>query len=274
MHSQASAAAEKAVVAPYGSWESPISAAAVSAAGRTVEGLAVAGDGRLLWVETRPEEGGRAVLVKEAAEPGGDAVDVTPEGFAVRSLAQEYGGGAFAVQGDVVVFSNYSDQRLYKQTIGDNSAQPLTPDYTGSVLRYADGVFDPHFCRYVTIMEDHRKDSSNPVTTIAAVTISDRDANEPTVLVSGNDFYAFPRIDPIKRRMAWIEWSNPNMSWDKAQLWVGYFSEKGEVHNKICIAGGDPTLVESPTEPKWTSKGELFFITDRESGFWNIYKWV
>uniref|UniRef100_A0A0E0HMP0 Peptidase S9 prolyl oligopeptidase catalytic domain-containing protein n=1 Tax=Oryza nivara TaxID=4536 RepID=A0A0E0HMP0_ORYNI len=273
MHSQASAAAEKAVVAPYGSWESPISAAAVSAAGRTVEGLAVAGDGRLLWVETRPEEGGRAVLVKEAAEPGGDAVDVTPEGFAVRSLAQEYGGGAFAVQGDVVVFSNYSDQRLYKQTIGDNSAQPLTPDYTGSVLRYADGVFDPHFCRYVTIMEDHRKDSSNPVTTIAAVTISERDANEPTVLVSGNDFYAFPRIDPIKRRMAWIEWSNPNMSWDKAQLWVGYFSEKGEVHNKICIAGGDPTLVESPTEPKWTSKGELFFITDRESGFWNIYKW-
>jgi hypothetical protein len=46
--------------APYGSWESPISAAAVSAAGKAVEGLAVAGDGRLLWVETRPEEGGYA----------------------------------------------------------------------------------------------------------------------------------------------------------------------------------------------------------------------
>ncbi|XP_040381355.1 uncharacterized protein LOC102718283 [Oryza brachyantha] len=271
MHSQASGP-EK-VAAPYGSWESPISAAAVSAAGKTVEGLAVAGDGRLLWVETRPEEGGRAVLVKEAAEPGGNALDVTPQGFAVRSLAQEYGGGAFAVQGDVVVFSNYSDQRLYKQTIGDTSAQPLTPDYTGSVVRYVDGVFDPHFCRFVTIMEDHRRDSSNPMTTIAAVTISDGDINEPTVLVSGNDFYAFPRIDTIEKRMAWIEWSNPNMSWDKAQLWVGYFSEKGEVRNKICIAGGDPTLVESPTEPKWSSKGELFFITDRQSGFWNIYKW-
>jgi hypothetical protein len=50
---------------------------------------------------------------------------------------------------------------------------------------------------------------------------------EPTVLVSGNDFYAFPRIDPTDKRMAWIEWSNPNMSWDKAQLWVGYFSSKG-----------------------------------------------
>ncbi|XP_034590034.1 dipeptidyl-peptidase 5 isoform X1 [Setaria viridis] len=277
MHPQeASGAAEKAI-APYGSWESPITAAAVSAAGRTVEGLAVAGDGRLVWVEKRPEQGGASVLVREAAEPRRQALDVTPQGFAVRTLAQEYGGGsgAFAVQGDTVVFSNYTDQRLYRQTIGDSSPLPLTPDYAGSEVRYADGVFDPHFHRYVTIMEDHRDSSSDPVTitTIAAVKISDRDVNEPTILVSGNDFYAFPRIDPSEKRMAWIEWSNPNMSWDKSQLWVGYFSEKGEVHNRICIAGGDPALVESPTEPKWSAKGELFFITDRQSGFWNIYKW-
>ncbi|KAK3131942.1 hypothetical protein QOZ80_6AG0513690 [Eleusine coracana subsp. coracana] len=260
---------------PYGSWESPITAAAVSAAGRTVEGLAVAGDGCLVWVEKRPEEGGASVLVREAADPGGKAMDVTPREFAVRTLAQEYGGGsgAFAVQGDTVVFSNYNDQRLYRQTIGDSSPFPLTPDYSGPVVRYADGVFDPHFPRYVTVMEDHRNDGLNPVTTITAVTISDRDTNEPTVLVSGNDFYAFPRIDPSQKRMAWIEWSNPDMPWDKSQLLVGYFSEKGEVQKRICIAGGNPTLVESPTEPKWSSKGELFFITDRQSGFWNIYKW-
>ncbi|KAM3194349.1 hypothetical protein ACQJBY_070801 [Aegilops geniculata] len=259
--------------APYGSWESPISAAAVSSAGKAVEGLAVAGDGRLLWIETRPEEGGRAVLVKEGAGPDGRGSDVTPQEFAVRSLAQEYGGGAFAVQGDVVVFSNYSDQRLYKQTVGGNSPLPLTPDYGGSVVRYADGVFDPHFNRYVTVMEDHRKSGSNPITTVAAVSTSVEDVNEPTVLLTGNDFYAFPRIDPTEKRMAWIEWSDPNMSWDKAQLWVGNFSSKGEVEKRICIAGGDPTIVESPTEPKWSSKGELFFITDRQSGFWNIYKW-
>ncbi|KAG0513434.1 hypothetical protein BDA96_10G102100 [Sorghum bicolor] len=273
MHPRAASGATGKSTAPYGSWESPISAAVVSAAGRTAEGFAIAGDGRLVWVETRPEDGGRAVLVKEAAEPGGKALDVTPQGFAVRSLAQEYGGGAFAVQGDTVVFSNYTDQRLYKQTIGDNSPLPLTPDYAGSVVRYADGVFDPHFHRFVTIMEDHRHNSSNPITTIVAVRISDHDVKESTMLVSGNDFYAFPRIDPTKKRMAWIEWSNPNMSWDKSQLWVGYFNEKGEIKEKICIAGGDPTIVESPTEPKWSSKGELFFITDRRSGFWNICKW-
>ena len=56
--------------------------------------------------------------MKEGAGTDGRGLDVTPQEFAVRSLAQEYGGGAFAVQGDVVVFSNYSDQRLYKQTMG------------------------------------------------------------------------------------------------------------------------------------------------------------
>nr|CAB3486759.1 unnamed protein product [Digitaria exilis] len=230
-------------MAPYGSWASPISAAAASVAGRTVEGLAVAGDGRLVWVEKRPEQGGASVLVREAAEPGGGAVDMTPEGFAVRTLAQEYGGGsgAFAVQGDTVVFSNYSDQRLYKQTIGGGTSPlPVTPDYAGSTVRYADGVFDPHFCRYVTIMEDHRDKSSSPITTIAALNIHDRALSD-----------CLPRF---------------------TYLFVLIIFYR-EVQKKICIAGGDPTLVESPTEPKWSSKGELFFITDRQSGFWNIYKW-
>uniref|UniRef100_A0A453N4S7 Uncharacterized protein n=1 Tax=Aegilops tauschii subsp. strangulata TaxID=200361 RepID=A0A453N4S7_AEGTS len=38
-------------------------------------------------VETRPEEGGHAVLVKEGVGPDGRGSDVTPQEFAVRSLA-------------------------------------------------------------------------------------------------------------------------------------------------------------------------------------------
>ena len=30
---------------------------------------------------------------------------------------------------------------------------------------------------------------------------------------------------------------------------------------KICIAGGDPMLVESPTEPKWSSKGTAYTLS-------------
>ncbi|XP_020090133.1 uncharacterized protein LOC109711484 isoform X3 [Ananas comosus] len=123
-------------------------------------------------------------------------------------------------------------------------------------------------------MEDHRTSSLNPTTTIVAIHLSNEDIHEPKVLLSGNDFYAFPRVDPSGKRIAWVEWSHPNMHWDKAELWVGYVSESGDLCKRVCVAGGDPLLVESPTEPKWSSKGELLFMTDRRTGFWNIYKWI
>ncbi|PAN24796.1 hypothetical protein PAHAL_4G252900 [Panicum hallii] len=267
----AAAGGHKPAAAPYGSWRSPITADVVSGAERRLGGIALAGDGRLLWIEGRPEEKGRMVIVKEEDRP----VDVIPQEFAARTLAQEYGGGAFAVDKSVVVFSNYKDQRLYKQAIGSAGPPvPVTPDYGAPDISYADGVFDPHFGRYVTVMEDRRKSSLNPTTTIAAINLSGDDVCEPKELIGGNDFYAFPRIDHNKKRMAWIEWSHPNMPWDKSELWVGYFTESGDLAKRVCVAGGNPLLVESPTEPKWSPKGELFFVTDRGSGFWNIYKWV
>ncbi|KAJ4817580.1 Dipeptidyl peptidase family member 6 [Rhynchospora pubera] len=260
--------------APYGSWKSPISADVVSGAEKRLGGIAIAGDGRLVWIESRPEERGRAVIVKEPGESEDKPVDLIPENFAARTLAQEYGGGTLAIKDTTIIFSNYKDQRLYKHSIGGSSPVPLTPDYGGPLVHYADGVFDPHFNRYITVMEDCRASSLNPVTTIAAIPFSDGDVQEPKQLISGSDFYAFPRIDPRGRRMAWIEWSHPNMPWDRSQIWVGYFSENGEITQRVCVAGADSALVESPTEPKWSSNGELFFITDRNSGFWNIYKWV
>ncbi|KAM3194353.1 hypothetical protein ACQJBY_070803 [Aegilops geniculata] len=261
------AGGERPTAAPFGSWRSPITADVVSGASKRLGDIALAGDGRLLWIEGRPEEKGRMVIVKEDDKP----VDIIPQEFAARTLAQEYGGGAFAVQDNVVVFSNYKDQRLYKQPIGTGSLPvPLTPDYGAPDVSYADGVFDPHFSRYITVMEDRRTSSLNPTTTIVSVNLR----IEPKVLISGNDFYASPRIDPTKKRMAWIEWGHPNMPWDKSELWVGYFSESGDLTERVCVAGSNPMLVESPAEPKWSPKGELFFVTDRGSGFWNIYKWV
>lgn len=59
----------------------------------------------------------RAVLVKEPERPGDEPTDITPKDFAVRTVAQEYGGGAFKISGDDVIFSNYKDQRLYKQSV-------------------------------------------------------------------------------------------------------------------------------------------------------------
>ncbi|KAK3024533.1 hypothetical protein RJ639_043725 [Escallonia herrerae] len=270
--------------APYGSWKSPITADLVSGSEKRLEGFSVDSLGRLLWLESRPSESGhvafmrssfkfpivslpfivalitllplrifrRAVLVREPERPGVEPADITPKGFSVRTTAQEYGGGAFRVLRDVLVFSNNEDQRLYKHSLssGGSTPLPLTPDYGGPVVRYADGVFDSRFNRYVAVRE------------------------EPKVLVGGNDFYAFPRVDQNGERLAWIEWSHPSMHWDKAELWVGYISDEGDVYKRICVAGGGTSPVESPTEPRWSTRGELFFITDRHKGFWNIYKWI
>ncbi|KAI3922176.1 hypothetical protein MKX01_005865 [Papaver californicum] len=216
---------DKKITAPYGSWKSPITDEVVTGAEKRLSGIAVDGHGRL-----------REVLVKEANEPGDEPIDITPKEFTVRTLAQEYGGKAFTVCGDTVVFSNYEDQRLYKQMIGDT-----------------------------------RDSSINPTTTIVSITLNGETNQEPKVIVDGNDFYAFPRLDFKEERLASIEWGNPNMPWDKAELWVGYISKDGQ---RIYVAGGDPMLVESPSEPTWSSKGELFFITDRKNGFRNLYKWI
>ncbi|KAL2322645.1 hypothetical protein Fmac_027024 [Flemingia macrophylla] len=270
------AMASSPATAPYGSWKSPITADVVSGAAKRLGGTAVDARGRLIWLESRPAESGRGVLVVEPENPGGEAVDITPKEFGVRTLAQEYGGGAFTVSGDVVYFANYKDQRLYKQSISslDVPPIPLTPSYGGPVVSYADGVFDARYNRFVSVREDRRESSQNPSTAIVSIALDSKDVQEPQVLVGGSDFYAFPRLDPKSERIAWIQWSHPNMPWDKSELWVGYISENGEIYKRVCVAGNDPSLVESPTEPKWSPDGDLFFITDRENGFWNLHKWI
>ncbi|GER36345.1 alpha/beta-Hydrolases superfamily protein [Striga asiatica] len=264
------------VTAPYGSWMSPITADIVSGSDKRLGGFATDSLGRLYWIESRPNESGRAVLVRQGENKEDEPTDITPKDFAVRTVAQEYGGGAFSILGDYVVFSNYKDQRLYKQSIStkDPVPVPLTPNYSGAHVCYADGVFDSRFNRYLTVREDHRESSTNPTTTIVSIDLSDDHVKEPKILVGGNDFYAFPRIDCKGERVAWIEWGHPNMPWDRSQLWVGYLSDNGDIIDRICVAGGNPSVVESPTEPKWSPEGELFFVTDRNSGFWNIYRWV
>ncbi|XP_047156216.1 uncharacterized protein LOC124827247 [Vigna umbellata] len=262
--------------APYGSWKSPITGDTVSGATKDLGGTAVDGRGRLILLEFRPLESGRGVLVLEPETTGGESVDITPKEFGVRTLAQEYGGAAFTVSGDVVFFANYNDQRLYKQSITslDEPPLPLTPDYGGPVVSYADGILDARFNRFLCVREDRRESSLNPPTTIVSIALGSKDVQEPVVLVGGSDFYAYPRLDSKSERIAWIQWNHPNMPWDKTELWVGYISENGEIYKRVCVAGHDPSLVESPTEPKWSSEGELFFITDRENGFWNLHKWI
>lgn len=63
--------------------------------------------------------------MKEPEKAGEEPIDITPKDFAVRSTAQEYGGGAFKIFGETAIFSNYKDQRLYKQSINSKGRTTL-----------------------------------------------------------------------------------------------------------------------------------------------------
>lgn len=42
---------------------------------------------------------------------------------------------------------------LFNWFLADSTPLPLTPDYGGPLVSYADGVFDARFNRYITVQE-------------------------------------------------------------------------------------------------------------------------
>jgi dipeptidyl aminopeptidase/acylaminoacyl peptidase len=245
--------------APYGTWKSPIPASSVAADTIGLEQVVIDGED-IYWLEVRPFEGGRRVLVVRTLE--GRVHDLTPQPYSVRSRVHEYGGGAFAVADGTIYFSNARDQRLYRQA-PDSEPQPITP---AGACRYADSVVDRQRNRIICVCEDHEGDRDEPINSLVAVSVGG--SGEPTVLVSGNDFYSNPQPSPDGKQVAWLTWNHPNMPWDGTELWVGTIAKDGSVGGAHRIAGAPD---ESIFQPQWSPDGVLFFVSDR-SGWWNIYR--
>ncbi len=256
-------------IAPYGSWKSPITADLIARG--SVRLMQIVLDGKdIYWLESRPAEGGRYVIVKRT--PDGKISDITPAPFYARTTVHEYGGGDFSVSDGTVYFSNFKDQRLYAQKPGA-SPQPITPE---KALRYADAIIDGRRNRMICVREDHTVVGREAVNTLVVVGANGRsplqggDPESSKVLVSGNDFYSSPRLSPDGTKLAWLTWNHPNMPWDGTELWVGEFNSRGEVTSPMRVAGGPS---ESIFQPEWSPDGRsLLFASDR-TGWWNFYRW-
>ena len=248
--------------APYGSWKSPITSESIVAEAVGFGGIALDGDD-IYWLESRPSEGGRRVIVRRT--PDGETADVTPRPFNVRTRVHEYGEGDFTVDAGVIYFTSFDDQRLYRQHFG-GEPEPLTPgaDPAGG-LRYADFVVDRFHQRLICVHEDHTGGGPEPVNTLAAVPLAGGAAE---VLVSGSDFYSSPRLSPDGAQLAWLSWNHPNMPWDGTELWVAPVSGDGSLGNAELVAGG---LEESILQPEWSPDGRLYFASDR-TNWWNLYR--
>ncbi|NOT55305.1 MAG: S9 family peptidase [Deltaproteobacteria bacterium] len=243
----------------YGSWKSPITSDFIVAGTIALGQITLDGED-IYWVEQRPTEGGRNVIVRSS--PDGQTVDMNPAPFNARTRVHEYGGGAFTVCDGTLYFSHFADQRLYRQ-IGLTTPQPLTPE---APLRYADAVGDRHRNRLICIREDHRPTDREAVNTVVSIDLAT--GGEGRVLAAGNDFYSTPRLSPDGTRLAWLTWNHPNMPWDGTELWVGELTTEGLLERSEKIAGGES---ESIFCPQWSPDGVLYFMSDR-SGWWNLYR--
>jgi dipeptidyl aminopeptidase/acylaminoacyl peptidase len=255
------------IVSPYGSWASPITSDLVAGEAVRLDRVALDGDS-VYWAETQPRKQGRTFVFRSVA--GGEPELVTPDDdsrFSVRTRVHEYGGGAFAVDGGVVVFSNFADQRLYRQDPG-RPPRPITPlpdSGEAAALRYADGAFDRRRGRMIFVREDHTG-GGEPVNALVAIDLLG--AAPPAVLVSGADFVSTPRISPDGSRLAWLVWSHPDMPWIATELWVADILPDGSAGAARRVAGGPG---ESVVQPEFSPDGDLVFVSDR-SGWWNLHR--
>jgi len=254
-------------VAPYGAWKSPITSdlivsQSIGLGGGTFDG------GDVYWTEGRPAEAGRNVIVRRA--PDGTTHDINPAPFNARTRVHEYGGGAMLVDHGSVIFSNFADQRLYRVALGA-APEAITSE---APLRYADCVVDAARNRLICVREDHGEAAAahgEAVNTIAALALDGSahdDGVAQHVLVSGNDFYATPRLSPDGNTLAWLTWRHPNMPWDGTELWIAAVQPDGTLANAVLVAGGEN---ESIFQPAWSPDGRLYFVSDR-SGWWNLYR--
>jgi dipeptidyl aminopeptidase/acylaminoacyl peptidase len=258
--------------APYGSWKSPITSDLIVAQSTMLADVRIDGD-HIYWLEGRPQERGRSVIVRAGAD--GAASDVTPAGFNVRTRVHEYGGGAWLVHDGFCIFSSFADQRLYRQRIGEAAAEPLTPEPSDRARhwRYSDGVLDHRRQRWIGVREDHTGEGE-AVNAVVAVDLERPGASAGQapgdVLAGGHDFFCSARLSPDGGRMLWLAWDHPNMPWNGTTLYLADLDAAGRPANVRVIAGG---VAESVFQPEFSPDGNaIIFVSDR-TGWWNLYAW-
>ncbi|MGI9322563.1 MAG: S9 family peptidase [Pseudomonadales bacterium] len=243
---------------PYGEWPSPITSELITS---QAIGLGGAGfDGKdIIWLETRPQESGRSLLVRR--EPDGKETDLVPQPYNVRSRVHEYGGGAWTLHEGNIYFVNFADQQVYVIEAARGAPTQVTnqPD-----LRFADGCVDARRQRIIYVIEDHSA-KGEPQNKLGAV---DLKTGEVDCLAEGHDFYAAPTLHPNGKELAWIAWDHPNMPWDETLLYTAAIGKDGKPSEPITVVAGGPGV--SIQQPRYNQAGELHYVSD-ESGWWNLY---
>ncbi|AFY92256.1 S9 family peptidase [Chamaesiphon minutus] len=250
-------------LAPFGSWKSPITADAIVADSIGLGSIVIDG-ADIYWLESRPQEAGRSVIVRRTSD--GKNTDVTPPEYNVRNRVHEYGGAAYTVVDGCVYFSNISDNCLYVQDLRSEQPQQVRQLTHDKKKRYADLSVDTLRHRLICVQEEHDSADFEPLNTIVSIDIAKPD--DIQVMAGGCDFYAAPRLSPDGSRLAWLSWNHPNLPWDGTNLQVANIVN-GYLAAPSLIAGGANQAI---FQPQWAGDDTLYFVSDR-TGWGNLYCW-
>ena len=244
------------ITKPYGTWESLITSEMLVGGAVRLGEIVTDGDD-VWWAESRPDEGGRTVIVRNGK-------DQTDKKTNVRTLVHEYGGSAWSVRNGTLVYSQYLDQRLYRRDKSGDSI-PLTPkSETQQSYRYADGRITNNEDWYVCVREIHTSSDEEPSNEIVAVPLDG--SQQIRVLVSGPDFVSSPRVSKEGNQIAWVQWNHPNMPWDDTQLCIASLEEMVLSNQKVT-----KSKAESFFQPEWDDQGNLHVVSDRNN-WWNLFR--
>lgn len=239
-------------IEPYGTWKSPITSQFVTEKSVRFSDLWI-DQNTIYWDECRPNEAGRYCVVRYT---NGKKDDVIPQGYNARTRVHEYGGASFGVENDVVYFTNFKDQAIYKSE--QNTVKKITYN---AKARYADFCIDPTRSAIYCVREIH---DSNVQNSIALVRVN----GEEVCLAEGYDFYSSPQLSSDGKWLAYVCWNHPNMPWDHTELWLHGVNSDGTLQPGIQVCK-DVSVIQ----PKWSPDNRLHFISD-QTGFWNIYRYV
>ena len=242
-------------ILPYGNWESPITSDLITSASVTLDQVHIY-DGAIYWLERRPRESGRSVIVSFS---NNTTEDILPPPFNARSRVHEYGGGVYCVCEHGIFFVNDADQDIYRV---ENSNHPERITYTEN-SRFADLSFDNRHNRILCVCEDHNTSDTEPCNSVVSIDITTGVIN---TLHQGYDFYSNPRMNNDGSKLAWLCWNHPNMPWDGTVLWLADVNAQGLLANALHVAGSQSTSI---FQPHWSPDNILYYVTD-ESGWWNL----
>ncbi|KAJ6620460.1 alpha beta-hydrolase [Mycena sp. CBHHK59/15] len=256
--------------APYGTWKSPISSLMIAKMSVSIEDVVVDPvTSAIYYVEKRPEEGGRNVIVGLA-----DGLDLFGRDWDARTTVHEYGGAPVVARDNIVLFSNLSDGQVYKVDLVRRS--PPAKITASDNARFADFAIHPHAPNLVVcILEDHTNPAPEDVVN-TLVLLDTNSSEDPMTLISGSDFYASPRFNADGTLLAWTQWAHPDMPWDGEQVFVaavdimdGRLRMATHRLPRSHVAGQLSTI--SAVQPTWFNSNTLMFCCDI-SGYHN--PWV